>query len=425
MLTILPFTAGATPVETSPPKQLHHQSAEESAAKAYASLLGQPLPDERAERLAYLRQASQFAMRLDRLPDVIAHLEQLILLAPHDLGSRLDLSIAYLATGNPQAASASLQALHRYRGDDPMPPAAAQAIRRLEQRLQRVPGAQEPYISASASLAHGYDSNVNLGPSRSLIDLVLWGELPFQAELDEASLPQASRYSELTGELEYPLGNGNREWAAAGRVMARQYHDLDRLHRHDLQVSLRWRPSHHAARFDVSGVYQHIDSQGEQHGLQSSWRMQLGNHWLTVLGLEWERDTLGRQQHRLQSGLWREWRGWQGWLRASHQWRPERESGDTQRAEVGLGTPAWQLGRAEIQAYAQWELRRDAEPYSPAFFGDTQRRERHATLGISGRYPFGERLSLQVDARWERTQANIDLFEHRRWQLESRLNWRW
>lgn len=405
-------------------------------AQAYAWLAEQPLPQ--AQQAEVLRWLGQMAMQLGDHAAAVEHFERLVLLEPLDLGSRLELTLAYAELGNLPAARASLDALHyhaeRHLGDSPPPPAVARALAELESRLAsgRMEGLNRlaGQLRGSLALAQGYDSNANLGARSSTISLNLWGEIPLQAELADESLAQPSHYTELASRISVPLyallpETVSDDWQLVAGGTFRRYHELDSLHRRDFYLGAQWQPGERRQQLSLVALHQGVEGLPGQWSLNADYRRLVNTHWLASVGVQWQDEPYRSASRTLWAGLWREWQRALLHGRASWQLRPDRAAGDTWRVTLGADTPGWRWQRLTLNAYATLEHRQDTAPYSRQFFGDEPRRETTTTLGTRGRLPLSEALDLTLDASWEHTSASLALFENRRWQLEAGLAWRW
>ncbi|MGM0693356.1 MAG: tetratricopeptide repeat protein [Pseudomonadota bacterium] len=412
---------------------LAQRLAEQPLPAVYRWLQRQPVPALPVEASRYHRWLGEMAMQLDNPAAAVTHFEAAILANPYALGARLEQALAYTELGNVPAARGSLRALHRYRGDAELPPEAAQALGRLEQRLAESSAAGwQDAVAGTLSVAQGFDSNANLGSRHSTIPLNLFGMIPDEARLADASRAQPSHYSRVGLTSRLPAGTllGGADatladWQLLGGLGAQRYHDLERLQRRDAYLGAEWQPDRRHERVTTLLQYQHVAGIGTAWYLDADYRRLLGGHWLAELGVQWQEAPGGRRSFRLKGGVWREWQGMLLWGNASWQVRPDRPAGDTWRLRLGAQSPRWRWGDLETYGYAHLERRQDTDVYNLAFFGDQRRRETTATLGARLRHPIDQRLALVVDAGWERTRARLELFELERWRLEAALQWRW
>lgn len=419
-------------------QRLEEKLQQQPLPQVYLWLKNQEPPS--LQRHDQLRWLGQMAMQLDDHAAAVDHYERLVLLDPMDLGSRLDLALAYAELGNIAAARASLEALHYYlqqaAGSARLPAAAARAIEELEARLDN---GQGPHASPSRDIAsqlrgsltvgQGYDSNANLGARSRSIPLSLWGEIPMMMELADESLAQPSHYSAVGGQVSLPLEavapapQGDWQLLAGGEY--RHYHQLDQLHRRDVYIGGQWQPTDRQQQLSVLALHQHVDGLPSQWSLVSDYRRLIGPRWLSSLGVQWQDEPHRRSSQTLRAGLWREWQQFLLHGEVSWQFRPGRPSGDTLRLAARVDTPDWRLSDLRLSGYAKVEHREDTEAYSPQFFGDARRSEVTTTLGARGRLPLSRDLTLVMDAGWDHTRSDIALFDNRRWELEARLAWRW
>lgn len=279
-------------------------------------------------------------------------------------------------------------------------------------------------------MAHGHDSNANLGSSNRSIPLNLYGVFPAEAWLGDESQAQASAYTRIEAEVQRPwpgewplLGTG--EWHWLGGASARRYHQLDRLQRWEAHLGTQWRSRRQQARADLLAQYRHVDGIGPLWQWDLNYLKALDPDWLIEIGGQWQTESGYRPSPRLHLALWHQWQGGLVWGRVSRRHRPDRAGGDTWRFQLGGQSPSWQWRRLEVNAYAQLERRQDTQAYNPPLFGDVQRRDTSLTLGGRARLPLTENLDLAIDSRWERTRANLALFERQRWMLEAQLRWQW
>ncbi|MEQ5801220.1 hypothetical protein [Halomonas sp. H10-9-1] len=400
----------------------------------YRWLQRQPKPAMAVEAARYHQWLGQIAMRLGDAAAAVEHFEAAVLAYPYALGARLELALAYAELGNPEAARASLRALHAYRGGAELPPEAADTLDWLEQRLEQqpAPASSQDAVENTFTLAQGFDSNANLGSRHRSIPLNLFGLIPDEAVLADASRAQASHFTRLAATTRLPIGElvesdhaALDDWQLLGGLGAQEYHDLDRLQRRDAYLGAAWQSPRRHERLTSLLQYQHVEGIGTAWYLDADYRWLVRNHWLLQLGGQWQQEPTGRNSLRVTGGVWREWQGMLLWGQASWQERRGRPAGDTWRWRLGGQGPTWLAGPLEATAYAHLEQRGDTENYNFAFFGNTQRRETTTTLGVHTRLPLQSRLELGMDARWERTKANLALFEADRWSLEASLRWRW
>ena len=419
-------------------QRLEEKLQQQPLPQVYLWLRHQELPP--LQRHDQLRWLGQMAMQLDDHAAAVDHYERLVLLDPMDLGSRLDLALAYAELGNAAAARASLEALDYYlqqaEGSARLPAAAARAIEELEARLDNAEGQHASpssdivsQLRGSLTVGQGYDSNANLGARSRSIPLSLWGEIPMTMELADESLAQPSHYSSVGGRVSLPLEavatapEGDWQLLAGGEY--RHYHQLDQLHRRDVYVGGQWQPTDRQQQLSVLALHQHVDGLPSQWSLVSDYRRLIGPHWLSSLGVQWQDEPHRSSSQTLRAGLWREWQQFLLHGQVSWQFRPGRPSGDTRRLAARVDTPDWRLSDLTLSGYAKVEHREDTEAYSPQFFGDARRREVTTTLGARGRLPLSRDLTLVMDAGWDHTRSDIALFDNRRWELEARLAWRW
>lgn len=393
------------------------------------------MPAAPTKAARYYQWLGQIALRNKDTATAITHFEAAVLAYPYALGARLELALAYAEQGNTQAARASLRALHAYRGASPLPPTAAQTLDTLERQLT----SQQP-LSESAnwydaaqgnlSITQGFDSNANLGSRHRTISLNLFDQISDQAVLADASRAQSSHYSRITMALSLPASAlfnkpSAAAWYLKGGFGAQQYHDLDTLHRQDTYLSAEWRPQMRPTRLAATLQQQYVAGIGKARYVDIDYRRLLGEHWMAEVGLQWQREPIGRDSHRLSAGLWREWHGVLLWSNADWQFRPGRDSGDTRRLQFSAQTPDWQWQTIRTQAYLNLERRQDTDLYNYVFFGDKKRRETTTRLGLRSRLPLAGSFDLLMDAQWEETRSNLELFENQRWNLEATLRWRW
>jgi len=384
-------------------------------------------PDEQAERQRWL---GQIALAQDDYVRAARHFEKVVVLRPNDMGTRLDLAIAYTEQGNLPAARASLAALrHRLDGAAP-PPGAAERIAELERRLARASQAPRRSwfddASGSIGLAGGYDSNANLGSRHDSLAVDLWGELPLRLELAEPSRAQGSAYSQVDARVRLPLsetGAGQGRWSLLAGADLRRYHDLDTLDRRGMHLGLQWLGPQQRRQFTLLGYRQQIDGYDSRSSLEASVRQRLGDGWLAGLGTQWQQEPELPASRTLRLELWREWHRALFWWQGSRQWRPQRPAGDTWRLELGAESPPWRIHDLALSAFINGEYRRDTEAYSPQFFGQDARREITRRLGARGWLPLGAHWLAELDLSWERTDSTIALFDTTRLQAEARLEW--
>lgn len=380
------------------------------------------------------RWSGQIAMRLGDYPAAVEHFEQVVLLTPFDLGSRLELSIAYAKMRNFPASRASLAALYHYLGDRSLPPVAAERIAALRERLAasqlQHPEGAIGLASGNLSVAQGFDSNANQGSSQRTIPLNLWGEIPLELELADASMAKPSTYVQWDASLRMPLGaiTDNpvfQGWQAVAGASNRHYQQLDSLDRRVIYGGGQWQSKNGRHQISLLGIHHQVDGLDNRWSVNANYRRLINRHWLASFGLEWQQEPRRPASHKLYLGLWAEWQQAVFWGRTSWQFRPERAAGDTWRMEIGVGSPVLHLNPLSLSAYATWEIRRDTQPYSPAFFGDERRNETTTTLGGLARLPLAESLDAILDVSLERMKSDLVLFERRRFQVETRLEWSW
>ncbi len=384
--------------------------------------------DKQIERQRWL---GQIALEMGRYTSAARHFEQVVVMAPNDMGTRLDLTIAYAEQGNLPAARASLAALHHRLGDAPPPPGAAERIAELEQRLSRASATPRwawfEDATGSLGIAGGYDSNANLGSRHDSLAVNLWGELPLRLQLAEPSRARGSAYSQLDARVRVPLvqgDNGQGRWGLLAGADLRRYHDLDSLHRRGMHLGLQWTGPRRRRQFTLLSYRQQIDGYESRTSLEAGMRQLLGDGWLAGLGAQWQQEPELPASRTLRLSLWREWQGTLFWWQGSRQWRPRRAAGGTWRLEAGMESPPWRFHDLALSAFASGEYRRDTEAYSPQFFGRETRSDRVRRLGARGRLPLGTHWVTEMDVSWERTDSTIALYDTRRLQAEARLEWR-
>lgn len=422
--------------------ELQRRLASRPLAEVYAWFAIQPPSESEAERLEQHRWLGQMALALGYYTLAAEHFERIIIYQPLDFGIRLDLTSAYLLSGNRRAAQASLNGLEhhlRQQGIDPeapgqpgLPHAAAERLARLQKQLaepRRDHAATWLHrIEGSLDIVQGYDSNANLGARRARIPLDLWGEIPAEAALAPESLAQGSHYTELDVDLERPLFHGDMaggDWQVLAGGRLRHYHQLDALHRRDAYLGLRWQPVLGQSQWLLAMQQAQASGFPAQLSLSADYRRLIANEWLINASMMVQEESRLASSRTLGLGLWRQWQGGLFWVRGSWQQRPERRAGDTWRAELGSETPSLQLGGMLLSATARLQHRGDTSAYSPAFFGQRRRQETIFELGGRAAFSLTPALDLILQADWQRADADIALFENRRWQAEGRLAWRW
>lgn len=423
----------AAPAMALDEQALASRLARQPLPEVYRWLLAQPVPAAATRAARYHQWLGQIARRRQDTAAAITHFENAVLAYPYALGARLELALAYAEQGNAAAARASLRALHAYRGESPLPPAAARTLSELERRLaERQPGGGSWHDAAqgSLSLTQGFDSNANLGSRHRTISLNLFDQVADEAVLADASRAQSSHFSRLALSASLPASalldeRSAAAWHLQGGLGAQHYHDLDTLHRQDAYLSAEWRPPTRRTRLATSLQHQRVKGIGNAWYLDIDIRRLLGEHWLAEAGLQWQREPAGRNSYRLSAGLWHEWRGALLWGNAGWQLRPGREAGDTWRLRLGAQSPDWRWQSLRTHAYLHLDRRQDTDLYNYVFFGDRRRRETAASLGLRARLPLLTKLDLVFDAQWEETWASLELFETRRWKLDAMLRWRW
>lgn len=409
--------------------------SEDPLTGVYAWLQRQPVPSASVEAARHHQWLGQMAMQLTDYSAAVEHFEAAVLANPYALGSRLELAIAYTELGNESAARASLRGLEAYRGETPLPPAAARTLAQLETRLSRgqssTAGGWSSALQGTVTAAQGYDSNANLGSRHRTIPLNLFDMIADEAVLADASRAQSSRYSRFGLTANLPAGlllpGSDQEfadWRLLAGMGAQRYHDLNSLHRRDAYLGVEWQRSQDQ-RLSTMLQHQDVDGIGTAWYLDADFRQLLAGDWMAQAGLQWQREPVGRQSQRLSIGLWRQWGSALMWGSASWQHKPDRPAGDTWRLRMGAQSPTWHWRALEAKGYMHLMERHDTEPYNYVFFGDQRRRETTATLGARASLPLMSALDLVVDARWEKTCASLELFDTDRWSLEAALEWHW
>lgn len=436
--------AGSAPALAVDESALAERLTRQPPAEVYRWLEGQPVPASPVQAARHHQWLGQLAQREGHTAAAIAHFEAAVLAWPYALGARLELSLAYERQGNIKAARASLRGLEAYRGRTALPPSAARTLSALQQRLHTAKGsAGTPPATApgnprdihgSLSVGHGFDSNANLGSRHRTISLNLFDQISDEAVLADESRARQSRFSRVALSARLPAGAlfaapAAENWQLQGGVGAQQYHDLDTLHRRDVYASAEWHPRGSPSRLAATWQRQQVEGMGQATYLDTQYRRMLGQRWMAEAGLQWQDEPTGRQSYRATAGLWREWQGALLWASADWQARPQRAAGDTWRLTLGLRAPQWHLqpfGTSTFwQPFLQAEHREDTDIYNYVFFGEQKRKEDTLRLGLRGRLPISTALDVLMDAQWEQTRSNLQLFENHRASLEATLRWRW
>jgi len=397
-----------------------------SLSRLYSWLSEQPVAS--TQRVVQQRWLGQLALELGHYGTAADHFERVVLAQPNDFGTRLDLTHAYLRAGNAPAARASLAALKRRLGEQPVPAPAAAQLARLEQALAT--GASDrpgPGLRwrGQVRLTEGYDSNANLGASDRRIPLSIGGQWDDFALLDDRSLARSSFYTELAVDARlHDEASTQAAWQLLAGGRSRRYHSLDILHREEAYLGGRWHLGDDAL---AQGFLRHHQIEG----VEDAWRAQAGYLAEVVpdvsLLLEghYRQEAYRHDSYQLDLTGYYDGKASLLWLGGSWEFRPQRSAGDTWRVRVGGQYTLLESSRWTVSATAQAEYRQDTQPYSFLFFGDEVRRESAYSLELLARRPLGREFAIEVEGFWRQTDASIALFEHRRWGGSLALEWRW
>jgi hypothetical protein len=360
----------------------------------------------------YNRWTAELALRENRPELALAALERLIVQEPHNMGARLDLALVCFHLGDYERSRQLLNSLPR----DLAPPTAQQTIDQLNAHL---PQKQQGLVwyKPRLSWALGYDSNVNIGSDKRDIPLHLWGEIPAQAQLGDASLSQADYYSEIS--LHSGLGNPQypHRWWTGGMS--------HRIHRH-------------ASDYDQTQIWLGAQWQQPQRGRSFSLllnQLWLGNtHWES--GVQLDAIQVLAPQHQLQGRV--SWTlqhqtalpaqkslmlayhgqayGLQNRTELTYTHRPDHTAGDLMRLNLTLAQKPW----PSTQVLLGYEHRQDANAFSPQFFGSRIRTDQTYSAGLSHNLKLPRPLELSLT--YQNTHSTIPLFDTQRIQFQASLS---
>ncbi len=398
----------------------------------------------------YYDWLSRFAMDQGDYRTAIPALERLIELMPNHMGARLDLVIALQLEGRSHEARNRLVELNTLlaRGSEPLPPQASQQLEELN-RLLIAPTEEPatPGLSTLLTLGVGHDSNANRGADSDTITVRIPGFPPFDLPLGRDSIKRGDAFAEAGAHLDYGVrGNGCRYepcrlWLAG--AMTRQYESLDAYNQRHLYLGTRKTYggqqqreytllAHNIRSSEVrfEGLDKQID---EQYIVSLEYRQLLpigrklsgslkgdiiedvhndeSTGYMATVGLNGALSLWGSpsfSQHNRQL-LWDASASWHN--------RPGYYAGDNQRLRLSANFPFAVAGQWQGNLGATYRWRKDEEPFSTIFFGNTVREDNEWVLSASLQRALGLRLHLTSRAHYEVVDSSIPLFDVNRLQV--------
>lgn len=131
-------------------------------------------------------------------------LERVLAMEPNNTRARAEIARAYLALGETKMAAAEFQTVQR----QGIPADVSMTIDRYIAEARRIDDVNTTLVTAYVEGTIGYDSNVNAGPSKAMMALPGFGNLPFVLGKDSKSNADSFASLGAGANVRSPLGNG-------------------------------------------------------------------------------------------------------------------------------------------------------------------------------------------------------------------------
>ncbi len=131
-------------------------------------------------------------------------LERVLAMEPNNTRARAEIARAYLALGETKTAAAEFQTVQR----QGIPADVSMTIDRYIAEARRIDDVNTTLVTAYVEGTIGYDSNVNAGPSKAMMALPGFGNLPFVLGKDSKSNADSFASLGAGANVRSPLGNG-------------------------------------------------------------------------------------------------------------------------------------------------------------------------------------------------------------------------
>jgi tetratricopeptide (TPR) repeat protein len=415
------------------------QASQDNAQHELAHLLTQE--QTRSSNLGYNYRVAELSLSLGRLDTALTALERIVVQVPNDLGARLDFALVCYRLGHIRCARQQLEALQLLSERTPVPPAARRAMFWLSDQLEHTTKGSQAQAAIAPTgvwfLEAGYDTNANLGADSRDIRLNLWGELPITLQLADGSMRQPDTYLEAGTLMLLPI---NRILPAASDALAlsgshwllgfnhRDYRTLEGYEQSSLYTGLQGYSAAHKRRASILLSQQWLGLEPYRLRLivDVEQRWPDAEQWYVSGRYEWINEQSIRlpDSYRLVLGAGHRTHSTELQADASFHRRPGRIAGDT--LELGLGA-RWASNIAPdviMNLFGSVRYLSDTDPYSPQFFGDTQRQDVTWAAGVelTRRWALGR---VSWETRYDSTHSTITLHNRDRLltRLQYRVNW--
>ena len=338
------------------------------------------------------------ALRLGYKQQAYTTLQQVVDLAPHNLGAQLDLAMAAIQVGRLVQADQLLTGVAQQKniphGVDTL---VASYRRKLSHILQRVPPP-----TTTLKLGTGYNNNVNLGLLTKQVTLdTIGGQIDLN--VDAANLAVAEQYKHLA--LTHRRKWSGLSISALGDIV---HYPLSQQHNTSVvEVAAAKRVAFPTQFVELGATIQRLNRGGEA---SENWRLKASTllSASTKLELQWDK------QHDFNMQLTAN----ANWLPPQGQWFVGLNKGTMHASYMGLIVP-WAVTRdIQLQLSMDYTSSQGLTAYSPNIFGD--KRKTTQTMAVKSNFslPMGKDQHVFVNLVWQNQSSNIALFRTRKANIE-------
>jgi tetratricopeptide (TPR) repeat protein len=338
------------------------------------------------------------ALRLGYKQQAYTTLQQVVDLAPHNLGAQLDLAMAAIQVGRLVQADQLLTGVAQQKNiPQGVELLVASYRRKLSHILQRVPPP-----TTTLKLGTGYNNNVNLGLLTKQVTLdTIGGQI--NLNVDAANLAVAEQYKHLA--LTHRRKWSGLSISALGDIV--HYPLSQQYNTSVVEVTAAKRVAFSTQFVELGTTIQRLNREGE---VSENWRLNASTllSSSTKLELQWDK------QHDFNMQLTAN----ANWLPPQGQWFIGLNKDTMHASYMGLIVP-WTVGHdTQLQLTMDYTSSQGLTAYSPNIFGG-KRKTTH-TMAVKSNFslPMGKDQRVFVNLVWQNQSSNIALFRTRKASVE-------
>jgi hypothetical protein len=338
------------------------------------------------------------ALRLGHKHQAFNALQQVVSLAPNNIGAQLDLALAAIQIGNLKQADQLLKGLEQ-RNDMPDGVALLVASYRRKINHQLQPQAN---ATTNVKLAAGYTGNVNLGLLTEQITLdTVSGSI--NLNVDPSNRAMGAVYKHVS--VAHQRTVQDLTVSALGQIT--QYSDLQQYNTGAVGITVAKALT--------------LLARPAQVGVSNQWQRngdQISHNWVvkatTLLPASKKLSVQWDQQHKLTMQL----ASSASWLGVRGQWFAGLEQQDMRASHLGINIPWTVSNDIQLQLGLDYTVSQDFNPYSPSVFGDKPKMTQTLALKSNLSLPMKKNHRAFINIVWQHQDSNIALFRTRKASVE-------